>query len=140
MQMYDTQIFPIVNNGQLGNAVFPHLVQGIHDQSSFVDGLGVGCHDLRGLHLLNVGILHQHAAQIAIGNDAQQLSFLHHHSGTQTLVSHLDNDLSEVVIGFNFGTFIPDIQVFNAKIKLLAQCPARMEFGEVGSGKAPTPH
>ena len=56
--MYDTQVFPIVNNGQLGDAVMAHLMQGIHHQSILIDGLGLGSHDLGGFHVFDVGVFH----------------------------------------------------------------------------------
>ena len=140
MQMYNPQIFPIANHWQLRDAVFPHLVQGIHHQGILVNGLGMGSHDLGGLHLLNVGVFHQHTTQVTIGDDAQKLFILHHHSGTQTLVGHLNDDTSEAVVRPDLGAFVPDIQVLHAKIELLAQGTARMELGKVLSGEAATPH
>ena len=140
MQMYNPQVFPIANHWQLRDAVLSHLVQGIHHQGILFNGLGMGSHDLGGLYLLNVGVFHQHTTQVTIGDDAQKLFILHHHSGTQTLVGHLNDDTSEAVVRSDLRTFVPDVQIFYTEIELLAQGTTRMELGEVLRRKAATPH
>ena len=138
--MNDSQIFPLMHNGQLRDAVLAHLVERVDHQRIRVDGLGIGGHDLRGLHLLNVGVFHQHAAQVAIGDDTQQFIAVAHHRGTQSFVGHLNDDLRQVVIRSHLGTFVAGIEVFHSEIELLAERTARMELGEIVGGEATTPH
>ena len=129
-----------MNHWQLCDTVFPHFVQGIHHQSLLFNSLGVGSHDLRGLHLLGIGVFHQHPTQISIGDDAQQLSFLHHHRGTQAFVGHLDDDTSKAIVRPDFWALVPNIQVFHAEIKLFAQGTSRVELSEILRGETSTPH
>ena len=138
--MYDSQIFAILHHRQLRDAVVPHLVQGIYHKSLLVNGFRVGGHDLRSLHMLNVGRVHQHSAKVAIGDDAQNLSILSYYGRTQAFVGHFDDDAGQVVVGSDFRAFIPDIQVFDPKIQLLAQSPTGMELRKIIGGEAATPH
>ena len=64
---------------------------------------------MRGFHLFDVGRVHQHAAEVAVGDDPQNLVAFADHGGTEAFVGHLDDDARQVVVGAHLGAFVADV-------------------------------
>ena len=115
--MDDAYITAFMKHGKLGDAVLPHLVQGVGHQVVLVDGLGVWGHDLAGFDMLDVGMFQQHAPKVAVGDDAQEFALVGDHGCSQTFLGHLDDDLCQAVVWADFGFFVVDIQILDLVLR-----------------------
>ena len=78
--------------------------EGLRSDILWMHRAGIG-----GFHVFDVRCVHQHAAKVTVGDDAQDFIFVADHGGAEALVGHFDDNTRKVVVRTNLGTLVFDV-------------------------------
>ena len=85
-----------VDDDELGDAVGAHEVEGVDGVFGVGDALGVAAHDVGGTEVVERLVCLNHAAEVAVGDDAEYLVVAVHHDGAaEAAGGHLEDGVAD---------------------------------------------
>ena len=125
-----------VDNDELCDAVGAHKVKGVDGIFGVGDALGVRAHNIGGSKMLDGLVGLEHAAQVAIGDDAEYLVVAVYHDGAAKAAGgHFEDGVAYGSVGVDEGTFVLSVEVADAHVELLAEGTAGVEACKVAGGE-----
>lgn len=139
MQVDDAEVAAVgIGNDELGDAVGAHEVEGGDGVFAIGDGLGMGRHDVGGGEAVEGGAAVEHAAEVAVGDDAKDgagTKGVDNDGAAEAAGGHFENGVADGGRGDHLGFFVLAVEVRNAHVELFAEGTSRVEAGEVAGGE-----
>ena len=140
MEVEDAEVVAVgADDDELGDAVVAHEVEGVDGIVGVEDAFGVGAHDVGGGEAVDVFVDAHHAAEVAVGDDAEDalaVAFrLHDDGAAEAFGGHLEDGFADGGDGGNGWALVLLVEVGDAHVELLAQGAAGVEACKVAGAE-----